>query len=88
MLRETNNNIFQLCQQLLNDHHFSQSFKLAESAAKQYKLYNAYQKDFARVRVLAYEVRDFEQAAYVLSRTLARLSDEITVMEIETWQLF
>lgn len=71
--------VFANALELLQDRKFSLALKLAHNGARQFKLYDEYQSDFARIRVLAFEQRDFENAAFLLGRLLVKLSEETSV---------
>lgn len=77
MQSQTNKTIFDIALQLLQDYKFGQAFKLAQSGSRKYRLYGAYLSDFAAIRILAFENKDWAQAAFYLSRLLAKLSDEV-----------
>ncbi len=81
MQSQTNKKVFDISSELLKDFKFGQSLKVAQAGAKQYRLYDAYRSDFATIRVLAFENKDWAQAAFYLSRLLAKLSDEVRSMQ-------
>ena len=71
-------NIFGQALELLKEYRFSLALKLVSEGAWRYKLYNDYRKDFANIRLLAFEAHDFELAAEKLTTLLRKLSNEIS----------
>ena len=72
-----NKTFFDLALELLQDFKFGQSFKVTQNTAKQYRLYDLYRSDFSTIRILAFQNKDWSQAAFYLARLLTKLSDEV-----------
>lgn len=65
----------------LRDFRFSYSLGIVADVARQTKLYSTYKNDFARIRILGYEQKLWDQANSELQRLIKKLAEELTITE-------
>ena len=75
-------NIFHIIPQLLRDRKAALAIKVIEHSMKSYDLDALeYRRDLERIKHLAFELRDWDQAVFLIAKLAARLSDELGVAE-------